>query len=85
VLFPEIQRRRIGYQYEGNSVMILDGCAFHESDWFLDEALIRNAKLHMLPPHSSDEAQGLDLSLFGIAKQTFVKVRPDSQKSAHSN
>jgi hypothetical protein len=33
LLLPEIQRRRIECQHEGNAVLILHGCASHESDW----------------------------------------------------
>jgi hypothetical protein len=85
VLFPGIPRRRIEYQYEGNAILILDGCPLHESDWFLDEALTQNVTLHAFPPHSSDKTQAVDLGLFGITKQTLTKVRPDSQESTQSN
>jgi hypothetical protein len=61
VLFPEIERRRIEYQYGGNAVLILDGYTSHEFDWFLDEALVQYVTLHVLPPHSSDKMQALDL------------------------
>jgi hypothetical protein len=39
----------------------------------------------MLPPHSSEKTQTLDLGLFGIIKQALTKLRLDSQKSAQSN
>jgi hypothetical protein len=76
VFFPEIGRQRLEYQYGGDAVLILDGCTSHESDWFPDEALVRHVTLHIMPPHSSDKTQALDLGLFGITKQTIPKVRP---------
>jgi hypothetical protein len=88
MFFPEIERRRLEYQYDGPPVLILDGCTSHESDWFLDEALTQQATLHtlhVLPPHSSDKMQALDLGLFGITKQALTKVRPDPEKSPQSN
>jgi hypothetical protein len=39
----------------------------------------------MLPPHSSDKTQALDLGLFGITKQVLTKVRVDPEKSPQSN
>jgi hypothetical protein len=85
MLFPESERQRIEYQYDGDAVPILDGCTSHESDWFLNEALMRHVTLHVLPRHSSDKTQALDLGLFGITKQAPPKERPDSEKSAQSN
>jgi hypothetical protein len=85
VLFPEIQRRRIEYHYDGPAVLILDGCTSHKSNWFLDVALTHQVTLHVLPAHSSDKTQALDLGLFGITKQGLTKVRVDPEKSAQSN
>jgi hypothetical protein len=51
VLFPEIQRRRAYESYIGTAVLILDGCTCHDSDWFLDEALVQQVVLHWMPPH----------------------------------
>jgi hypothetical protein len=85
VFFPEIERRRIEYHYDGHAVLILGGCTSHESDWCLDEPVTQELIVHVLPPHSSDNKQALDLGLLGITKQALTKVRPDPEKSAQSN
>jgi hypothetical protein len=54
-LFPAIERRRVEYDYEWDAVVIPDGCASHDSDWFLEEALARFVILHWLPLHSCDK------------------------------
>jgi hypothetical protein len=63
VLFPQIERRHVDHGYEGN-VVILDGCASHESEWFLDKTLARFVILRWLPLQSSDKTQLLDPGLF---------------------
>jgi hypothetical protein len=85
IFFPEIERRRLAFNYGGQAVLILDGCTCHNSDWFLDEALAMHVDLHFLPPHSSDRTQPLDLGLFGLTKRSLTKVRPDPEKSMQSN
>jgi hypothetical protein len=83
--FPEVQRRRAEFDYAGPVVLILDRCACHTSDWFLDEALALRVELHFLPPHSPDKTQPFDLGLFGLIKRALTKVRPDPNKSCQSN
>jgi hypothetical protein len=46
LLFPAIERRRVEYDYEGDAVVIPDGCTRDDSDWFLDESLARGVILH---------------------------------------
>jgi hypothetical protein len=57
MLFPAIERRRVECDYEGDAIVIPDGCTSHDSDWPLEEALARLVILPWLPLHSCDKTQ----------------------------
>jgi hypothetical protein len=73
-LVPDFQRRREELQYDGPAVLILDGCTAHAGAEF--EQLCTDNKIIcvFLPPHSSNQLQPLDLSLFGVTKKRLVQV-----------
>ena len=68
ILFPEISRRRVQYNYKGEVLLLLDGCTSHFSDFFLDECTYYNIFPFQEPPGSSDQLQVLDLGIFDAQK-----------------
>lgn len=84
VLFPEIRSRRVRYNYKrtlNRAVIILDGCSCHCNDDFLNECIYQNVIPIFLAPHSSDQAQMLDLGIFGVQKMHIPKIKPDKNLS----
>lgn len=84
ILFPELEKRRETYNYNGGAVVILDGCSCHCNDYFLDECIYRKIFPIFLVPHSSDQTQMLDLGIFGIQKKNISKIRPEKNLSSQS-
>jgi hypothetical protein len=54
--------------YHGEAFLIFDGLQVHSSDFFLDECTHFNVNSILLPVHSSDQTQPLDLGIFGPQK-----------------
>jgi hypothetical protein len=48
--------------------MLLDGCRCHAVDGIRDEFEQNKIVLLLLPPHTSDQIQALDLGIFGVFK-----------------
>lgn len=69
VLFPEIERRRILYGYQGQCLLLFDGCTCHNSNLFLDDCSYFDVIPVQEPANSSDQVQVLDLGIFGIQKK----------------
>jgi hypothetical protein len=77
-LIEYVRKTRIELQYQGEAVLILDGCSCHASDRFLDEMSHFGIVPFFLPPHSSDQTQPLDLGIFGLEKAEATRIRvPD--------
>jgi hypothetical protein len=55
-------------EYDRLAVVILDGCTYHASDFFLDESTHTSTVSLFLPAHSNDQNQPLDFGLFHIEK-----------------
>ena len=68
VFFPELERRRIVYNYKGLAVLTMDGCGSHFSDYVLDECTYHGTYPSQEPAGTSDQIQALDLGIFGIQK-----------------
>lgn len=81
ILFPEIQRRRRKYNYQGPCLLIMDGCTSHESPSFRDDCLLQNIIIIFIAPHSSDQCQMLDLVIFGLQKRFMKKIFGDNYLS----
>jgi hypothetical protein len=69
ILIPEVNSRRIKYNYEGDAILLLDNCSPHRDQEAMDMCRNNNIKFLFLPPHSSHQLQCLDVSLFGITKR----------------
>ena len=67
--FPEFQRRRREFSYDGPGLLIMDGFGCHQTDEFLELALEANIICKFIPPHTSDQLQPLDLGVFGNQKR----------------
>lgn len=42
IFISEFQKRRQVYGYQGEFILLLDGCTPHSSDYFLDECIYQN-------------------------------------------
>jgi hypothetical protein len=64
----EVNKRRTQYDYNGPAFLIMDNCTAHSGPTF--ETLCHDNKITpiFLPPHSSNQLQPLDVSVFGITK-----------------
>ena len=78
ILFPEISRRRVQYNYKGEVLLLLDGCTSHFSDFFLDECTYFNVFPFQEPAGTSDQVQLLDLGIFGVQKTYKRSCSPPS-------
>ena len=85
VFFPDIEKRRKKYDYEGPAVLILDGLGSHYSDTFLEACNIYNVYVLFLVPHTSDQCQPLDLVTFSLLKRAYSKMTFDKFASKQSN
>jgi hypothetical protein len=68
VLIPYVQQERGRLSYSGSAYLILDGCSTHLSDEFYDLAFEFAIELEILPPHTSDQFQPLDVGVFAKQK-----------------
>ena len=84
IFFPEIQRRREKYDYEGECVCIIDGFGPHDCDWFLDTCTENGVIPLPLPPHSSDQCQPLDLGIFHVQKLRSSRMSVDKTLSTQT-
>jgi hypothetical protein len=60
--------------YDGQAVLILDGCTAHSSANVGRLCAANNVVLFPLPPQSSNQLQVLDLSLFGVTKRAIARI-----------
>jgi hypothetical protein len=76
VLFPCFweKTRQLGYDRFG--LHILDGCSCRASEGFLEACLFNGIISVLLPAHSSDQPQPLDLRIFAVQKTEAKRVRP---------
>ena len=84
IVIPYIQATKEARSYEGDAVLIMDGCSCHctaESAALLDEA---GVKVILLPSHSSDQTQPCDLGLFGNMKSAQSRVHAPKTASVQS-
>ena len=89
VFFPEIanrleKHRKIDHTFNRSAVLMLDGLKQHFCDYFEDECYAFNVDLAVIPPHTSDQIQPLDLLLFAIAKKNVSRIHPNKELSSQS-
>jgi hypothetical protein len=65
--------------------LLLDQCTAHSSDLIDELYLEHNINLIQLPPHSSNQLQALDLSIFGITKKYISQFNNLDSLSIQSN
>ena len=90
IFFPEIERRITAHKkkdpnFDRSAVLILDGLKQHFSDYFEDECFAFNVDLAVIPPHSSDQVQPLDLLLFSLSKRSISNIRKTEGLSPQTN
>ena len=85
IYLKEIKERRIKYNYDGFSVLILDGCSSHFSIRVANLAMENNVLFCFLPAHTSHLVQPLDLGIFGIHKLELTRYVNDDSKTQQSN
>jgi hypothetical protein len=71
---PEIQARRVKHNYDGPAFLVMDNCTAHEGEEFRQMCQESNIIAIFLPPHSSNQLQMLDLSIFGVTKRMIARV-----------
>lgn len=76
--FPEIRRRRAEFSYGGPCLLIMDGFGCHQTDEFLELAAEENIVCKLIPPHTSDQLQPLDLGVFGNQKRWQGNITVDT-------
>jgi hypothetical protein len=70
----EVKRRRTLHSYNGPAFIIIDNCTAHSGASFQTLCQDNNIVPILLPPHSSNQLQPLDVSTFGIAKGYISRV-----------
>lgn len=75
VFIPEVIERRRKLNYTGPAVLIIDGCPSHYTKVLFDSCDANNVKIIFIPPHSSNQTQMLDLSMFHIHKENVRQAR----------
>ena len=77
-LFPAMRQRRAEMDYDGPILLIMDGFSCHQSDRFLELCEPENIVCRLIPPHTSDQLQPLDLGIFGIQKRWQTNITVES-------
>ena len=72
---PSVNRIRQQYGYSGPGIVIADGCTAHSTQYFNKVLQDLGLKIFLLPPHSSNQLQVLDLGVFAIHKSLIRKVK----------
>jgi hypothetical protein len=76
VLFPDTIRMCQSLDHAGSIFLILDGFASHLSDAMEEQCLFYRVMLIIIPPHTSDQVQPLDLGFFALHKLECHRVHP---------
>ena len=68
--FPELERKREQFKYQGPALLIMDGFKGHTKAYEENKELFKdkNVEVLFIPPHSSDQVQPLDLLGFNLLK-----------------
>jgi CRP-like cAMP-binding protein len=74
IFLTELAQRRSKHRYDGEAVLLLDGCSCHSSAKFRRLCEENNVIAIFFPPHSSNQVQPLDLSLFGTTKKAILRT-----------
>ena len=72
---PSVKRIRQQYGYYGPGIVIADGCTAHSTPYFNQVLQDLGLKLFLLPPHSSNQLQVLDLGVFAIHKSLIRRLK----------
>lgn len=75
IFIPEVNRRRLEFNYTGPAVLILDGCPSHYTEKLFDLCNANTIKIFFIPPHSSNQTQMLDLATFHSHKENVRSAR----------
>jgi hypothetical protein len=82
---PELQRRRDLYHYGGEAFIIMDNCTAHAGPTFQHLCEQHKVTPIFLPPHSSNQLQPLDVSVFGISKNDINRANKLSKKNVQTD
>ena len=81
---PDLLQKRQSYQYEGPALLIMDGCTCHTGGGIEEMLAMQNVCAKLLPAHSSDQVQFLDLGIFAVQKWRYTQVQTHSDLSTQS-
>jgi hypothetical protein len=85
IFIKELHQKKLEYGYKGRSILILDGCSFHESPKINYLCESNQVDLITLPAHTSDRTQPLDLLFFSIFKTHFSNAFDNTFRDRQSN
>jgi hypothetical protein len=74
IFILELVHRRRHFGYDGEAILLLDGCSCHSSDKFRRLCEQHKVVAIFFPPHSSNQVQPLDLSVFGNTKKAIRRA-----------
>jgi hypothetical protein len=81
----EVAARRQKYNYHGPAFLIMDNCTAHSGEAFDEMCAEHMIKPIFIPPHSSNQLQMLDLSIFGVTKRHIARVNKLERVNIQTN
>jgi hypothetical protein len=85
IFFPYVKHKRLEFEYDGISILLMDQFSGHEYDEFNADCKAHGVITRPLVPHTSHLAQPLDQIIFSVFKQRFSSTRFSKFASASSN
>lgn len=85
VFLLQLRENRKAYNYYGPALLIMDGLLAHINIIQKVNLKEENLIIHILPAHSSEQTQPLDLGVFAVAKRFMSNYRYNPQLSRQTN
>jgi hypothetical protein len=85
VFFPPVAERLAQFGYRRKALLLLDSPGSHHTDEFLRTCAGQDIDILFLVPHSSDQAQPLDVLTFALRKRHFSGSSLSPSENPQSN
>jgi hypothetical protein len=82
IFVPAIEQR--GNSSLRSRLLIFDGCGAHEGDFSLDLCMEHDIISFLIPLHSSNQVQPLDLCVFGVTKGLMARLNKSGEGTGQS-
>lgn len=79
VVVPEDEKRRAEHEYKEAFALLMDGASVHNSDWFDELCFEHGIFIVILPAHSTEITQLLDLVIFSVAKALIRRIHIEEE------